>query len=622
MASRYLKEIRQTHGLGVPILVLTSSNDDQTKIRALSLGANDFLTKPVDGAELVTRVRNALIVKSHHDELASYAARLERVALIDTVTDVANRRAFESHLQNSLLDWGQLGSPFSVLLCDIDHFKRVNDVYGHPAGDALLRNIASRILGCVRKNDVVARFGGEEFAVILRKARAAEAARVAESIREAIGSPAFRFEANETNVTISIGASESMEADTAETIVQRADAALYESKAAGRNCCHVHDGGRSALVVGANRSPRKGNESPRTRSSDRQYDIKNSKIMIIDDEEVNVLVVKKHLKAAGYHDFVVTTDSTAAFQLIRSSQPDVVLLDIRMPHIDGLEILRQIRSDLAMKAIPVLILTSSTDHNTKLSALNGGANDFLTKPLDVNELVVRVQNSLTMKSQHDQLALYSKHLEREVQAQTSEIAASRMEAIHCLARAAECRDDNTGAHIMRVGKYAAIVADELGMDAEFVKLIECAAQLHDVGKIGIPDSILRKPGPLTDTEFDVMRGHASLGLQILAECRSPVMRLAASVAHAHHEKWDGSGYPRGLANKEIPMEARITALADVFDALSTARPYKDAIQLEDCISIIQQGRGNHFDPAVVDAFLARKSDIQEIYQAHNAGVTA
>jgi putative two-component system response regulator len=294
-----------------------------------------------------------------------------------------------------------------------------------------------------------------------------------------------------------------------------------------------------------------------------------------------------------------------------------------------------IRSHELVGRLPVVFLTSTSDSKIKIKALNNGATDFLSKPVNGSELVARVKNTLLAKRHIDVLADYSNKLEHEIRLRTAELSASRREAIQCLARAAEIRDDQTGQHVFRVGRYAAIIAKELGFSAPLITTLEYAAQLHDVGKIGIPDNILRKPAKLTKDEFEIMKNHCSLGNQIIGrkvigdsedveihaslgesifeDCNSPIMRMAASVAASHHEKWDGSGYPRGLSGEEIPIEGRITAVADVFDAVSSTRPYKTPFPIEKCFAIIEEGAGTHFDPQVVAAFLARKAEVNEVY---------
>jgi putative two-component system response regulator len=360
----------------------------------------------------------------------------------------------------------------------------------------------------------------------------------------------------------------------------------------------------------------------------------DAKIAVVDDEPTNVKVVTRLLRLEGYSEFITTCDAREAVELVRSESPDAVLLDLMMPHISGLEILRELRHHAATRLTPVLILTASTDRETRIEALRGGANDFLNKPIDPSELAPRVGNLLTLKKHQDRLQNYSHELEAAVKRRTAELEASRRDILHCLARAAEYRDDDTGHHVIRVGRYARLVAMGLGMDDKYVDYIDQAAQLHDVGKIGVADDILRKPGRLTDSEFELMRKHSGFGKRVLQRLSpqeevalrhhadigakvlgigcSPVLDMAMRIALTHHEWWDGSGYPLGLQGEDIPFEGRITAVADVFDALSTKRCYKEAFPIDKCFAIMSDERGTHFDPAVLDAFMERRRDIIEV----------
>lgn len=355
-----------------------------------------------------------------------------------------------------------------------------------------------------------------------------------------------------------------------------------------------------------------------------------ARIMIVDEELINVEIVRSYLEEKGFQNFLTTTDSSTVVDQIRSEKPDILLLGINMPNVSGLEILETMRTSKSLRLVPAIVLTASNDPEVKLKALRLGASDFLAKPVDPSELMLRVQNVLAVKAYQDHLADYSVQLEKQVMARTQELVRSRQEAIHCLARAGEYRDDDTGHHVTRVGRYARLIAEELGLDSERLDLIEQAAQLHDIGKIGIPDAILHKPGKLDPQEFDLMRthcnvgrkiidplsheesirltSHTSVGMQILGSTSSPVLKLAAVIAASHHEKWDGNGYPAGIAGTDIPIEGRIVAVADVFDALSSSRPYKDAFPIEKCLQILIDGRGTHFDPDVLDAFIRRREE--------------
>ena len=366
----------------------------------------------------------------------------------------------------------------------------------------------------------------------------------------------------------------------------------------------------------------------------RERDISQSCILIVDDESLNIEVARRHLEYAGYTNLISTDHAGQALPLIGLHRPDVVLLDIHMPEISGLEILAAIRSDKELSRTPVIILTSSSDPDTKLIALQAGATDLLQKPVHSGELLARLGNVLRVKAYQDHLHKHSEQLEEAVRRRTVELEASRLDVIHCLARAAEFRDDDTGQHIIRVGRYARIIAEKLGFSQRELNILEPAAQLHDVGKIGVADAVLLKPGKLTPEEFEMMqkhcgfgkkiaqqvsdrdaialRHHAEIGARIMDAGSSPILEMARRIALTHHERWDGNGYPLGLAGNDIPIEGRITAVADVFDALSSKRPYKPPFPLGKCFAILEEGRGTQFDPAILDAFFERRDDIIQV----------
>ncbi len=361
----------------------------------------------------------------------------------------------------------------------------------------------------------------------------------------------------------------------------------------------------------------------------------NQTIMIVDDEPINIKVAQKFLSMEGYSEFVTTTNPKEAVALTLEKKPGILLLDIMMPGISGLDILRELRADERTFDLPVVILTATTDQATKHEALELGATDFLLKPVDATELSTRVRNCLAAKAYHDHLRKHAAELEEEVSLRTREIAQAHAELLLCLARAAEYRDDDTGNHVRRVGRYAEVIARHLDLDKKFLQLLAQAAPLHDIGKIGIPDSILLKPGKLEPEEMDLMRKHCGygkrivtfqvnaeemqsfrlhtdIGAKILQSEGSSVLKMASRIALTHHEWWDGTGYPLGLAGEDIPLEGRITAVADVFDALSTKRPYKDAFPYEKCVDIMTSERGTHFEPRLIDAFLDCRAQIIEI----------
>ena len=359
-----------------------------------------------------------------------------------------------------------------------------------------------------------------------------------------------------------------------------------------------------------------------------------ARILVVDDEAVNIKVIQKYLQQAGYSQIRGITDPTFVLAGIGIEQPDVVLLDVMMPRLSGLELLSSIRSNPTTAHLPVLILTASCDRETKIAVLERGATDFLAKPVDPYELAPRVRNALMVKKYHDSLRNYAQTLEAAVRSRTAELEASRRDVIYCLARAAEMRDDDTGHHVLRVGKYAAVIGRAMGLDEPAVEMLEQAAQLHDIGKIGIPDEILLKPGkldpeqyermqrhvglgqkiiePFSQTDWETLKHHVQIGQKVLDTSRSPLLKMAGRIALTHHERWNGEGYPLGLAKEDIPLEGRITAVADVFDALSSRRPYKKPLPIDKCFEIIEAERGEHFDPAIVDAFLSQRQAIADI----------
>lgn len=365
----------------------------------------------------------------------------------------------------------------------------------------------------------------------------------------------------------------------------------------------------------------------------REAAVDTARVLIVDDEPTTVALIRKYLRDWGYRHIATTTDATNALDLVKSERPDAILLDLKMPGLSGFDILQCVRSDGDHQHIPVLVLTADKDQETRHRALEYGATDFLTKPVDRTELLLRVRNALVVKAHHDHMAAYTEVLKREVDFRTSEVVASRRQVVHCLARAAEYRDSETGNHVLRVGRFVGIIARELGINEDVAELFEEAAFLHDVGKIAIRDAILLKPGSLSADERINMERHCQVGVEMLQpfmydERNRPLpntrgrrelightsllLTLAARIAQTHHEKWDGSGYPLGLAGEDIPIEGRITAAADVYDALSSRRPYKPPFAHAKCMAILEEGRGTHFDPKVLDALVARASEIERV----------
>lgn len=326
--------------------------------------------------------------------------------------------------------------------------------------------------------------------------------------------------------------------------------------------------------------------------------------MVVDDEPANLNLIRRLLQRQGYENVVAVQDARCVLPLFQAAPPDLLILDLHMPYMSGVEVLRQVRAVAPPgDYLPVLVLTGDTDLQARREALQASANDFLNKPFDVIELRCRVSNLLDARRLHRRLAGENERLEAMVQERTRELAASQEHLLDCLALASDVRDDDTREHTHRVGDLAAAIAAELGRPHAECEMIRRAARLHDVGKIGVPDAILLKPGPLTPAERERMQEHTVFGSRMFAGAEAPLIRLAAEISRSHHEQWAGGGYPDGLSGESIPLPARIVSVADVFDALSHDRPYRPAWPHADVLRELTTNAGTRYDPAIVAALL-------------------
>lgn len=328
--------------------------------------------------------------------------------------------------------------------------------------------------------------------------------------------------------------------------------------------------------------------------------IYQSRILVVDDQEPNVRLLEQLLKGSGFANVMSTTQSARVLSMCAEHDPDLLLLDLQMPAPDGFEIMRALEAQVTgPERLPVLVLTADASPETKRRALSVGASDFVNKPFDLTEVFLRIRNLLLTRCLQQELRRHNLSLEEGVRERTRQLEEAQLEIVDRLARAAEYRDDNTGEHARRVGRMAARIAETLGLDEDFVEQIRRAAPLHDVGKLSLADAILLKPGKLTQEEFDEMKKHTLVGAGILGRSRSHLLKLSEEIALTHHERWDGSGYPAGLAGEDIPISGRIVAVADVFDALVHDRPYKEAWPTSEALAEIRRLSGSHFDPDVV-----------------------
>jgi two-component system response regulator RpfG len=342
---------------------------------------------------------------------------------------------------------------------------------------------------------------------------------------------------------------------------------------------------------------------------------KKSTVVIIDDQSTGRAILEQVVVSIDREvDVVSFARPLEAFAWAAGHDAELVLVDYRMPEIDGIEFVKRLRQLGGYAHVPVVMVTVFDDRSVRYAALDAGVTDFLTKPLDTRECLARCRNLLTARRQQLALEDRGRLLEGLVHEATREVREREKETLLRLAKAGEFRDEETGNHVLRMAHYSRLIAEALGMPADEVETIELAAPLHDLGKIGLPDNILHKAGRLTAVETKTMQEHPIIGYEILKDSPSKFVRMGALIALGHHEKYDGTGYPYALRGDHIPLPARIVAIADVFDALTTKRPYKQAWDTDAALSYLIEHRGSHFDPTLVDAFVSMRTEIMRVQQ--------
>lgn len=332
-------------------------------------------------------------------------------------------------------------------------------------------------------------------------------------------------------------------------------------------------------------------------------------VLIVDDTPENIDVLAGLLK--NQYRIRVATNGIVALKLAKMQpMPDLILLDIMMPDIDGFEVCQRLKSQPETQSIPVIFVTAKMTADDEIKGLELGAVDYITKPIVPPVAKQRIQTHLALANQ-------KRELYQQVKLQTNEINNNKLELLNRLGRAAEYKDNETGLHVLRMANYAHILAMACGMSQEDADILKQVAPMHDIGKIGIPDSILLKPGKLDEQAWQVMRSHVDIGVEILGDCSgSKLMKAAKVVVQTHHEKWDGSGYPKGLSEEDIPLIGRICAIADVFDALTTARPYKQAWSVKAAFNFLIEQRGKHFDASLVDLFVKNEDQVRSVMRRY------
>jgi putative two-component system response regulator len=345
-------------------------------------------------------------------------------------------------------------------------------------------------------------------------------------------------------------------------------------------------------------------------------DSKNASILVVDDEIANTRLLEKMLAAMGYKNVVCTQDPKQVLPLYQKHNSDLILLDLNMPELDGYGVMEQLNALTGNALPPILILTAQHLQSFRQRAFDSGAHDYVTKPFDADELLSRVRNTLEIQMSQKFMRHQNEILEQNVLKRTQDIHDTRLQIVRRLGRAAEYRDNETGLHIIRMSKIAVVIAKAAGMSGNDCDMLLNAAPMHDIGKIGIPDRILLKPGKLNADEWEIMKTHAQIGADILSGDDSDLMRMAHDIAISHHEKWNGEGYPCSIKGDDIPTVGRITALADVFDALTSERPYKKPWPVQQAVNLITEESGQHFDPKLVLLFLDHLPDIVAIKEKY------
>jgi diguanylate cyclase (GGDEF)-like protein/putative nucleotidyltransferase with HDIG domain len=557
-------------------------------------------------------------IANHFSTVFAALDRMRDLAIHDPMTGLYNRLHLEEEYENVWKRSVRYGYTMGVLIMDLDHFKMINDTYGHVIGDRVLKEFAELLKKTARGSDIIGRYGGEEFVIIIPEGGREEAAAFAERLLATVRSHLFCSDTHALYLTVSIGVSvvQPREDDGRKTedLLVEADSAMYIAKRAGRNCVRIWSGDETETP-----SPTKAAAKPTKAAEDIAYTSSrsNARIMVVDDDSSIRQLLKMMLAKDGYkvtaHE---SGDKALADFENANAEYDIVLADLQMPGISGIELLKKIQA-IDESVINIIISGHATVSNA-IESLRYGAYDFIQKPFVYRQLSAVMTRALEYRRAIQENKQYQRHLSEmvkqksaKVQEALEQIKGSYEFTLEALVGLLDAREKDFGQHSKRVRELAMVLARQLKIKGEDLTDIAHGALLHDIGKIGIPDAVLLKKGHLTEAEWEVMKKHSEIGYRTLSS--SPYLKNAAEIVFSHQECYDGSGYPRGLKGEEICLGARIFALIDAYDAMRSHRSYRAALSKDEAVKEIVSKSGSQFDPKMVNAFIECQAEIERVF---------